>query len=374
MVKPRKVFFFFSNVIDSPIYRGLLDEFSSTEFELHCIFLGEETLPLYNYSRNLPIESMHIAHVSKDDFVKPLFQSAWQLLKTQPKIVITFGQTASMIGLASSLITCKARRVYLRMHSSMNRVENFSRGVLYDRISNRLANEIVVPNENTKEYLATVEQVVSTKITKIEFGFNLSDLLAPTQERVQRIQEEYSLTSDTYVIGIVSRFTPVKGLQYSLPAVTNFLKRNPKAILLFAGVGNDPPIELKEAISGISPNQVRLISRVNDMAAYYHCLNVFVHTPIDETVESFGLVYVEAFAAGVPAIITLSGIAKDIAVNEENCLIVDYCNEQEIEAALDTLSKDADLSRTLSLNARTKVSSFTLEKMCRGYRDLIERV
>jgi glycosyltransferase involved in cell wall biosynthesis len=256
----------------------------------------------------------------------------------------------------------------------MNRVENFSRGIIYDRISNCISNLIIVPNDNTRIYLEQDEKVRPQKIVKIEFGFNLSDLLAPTQERVQRIQEEYSLSSDKYVIGIVSRFSPVKGLKYSLPAVANFLDRNQEAILLLAGVGNDPPIELKEAISGISPEQVRLIPRVNDMAAFYHCLDVFIHTPIDETVESFGLVYVEAFAAGVPSIITLSGIAKDIASDGENCLVVDYCDVQGIETALETLSNDKGLSRKLSLNARARVSSFTLQKMCESYRDLIERV
>ena len=372
MIKRQKIFFFFSNVIDSPIYRALLIEFSSNEFELHCIFLGQETLPLYDYACTLSIVGKHYSSASKRDIVQQLLLNMFLLAKNRPRFIFTFGQTASIIGLVSAVLTCKAKRINLRMHTSMNKVENFPRGILYDRISNWLAHTIVVPNSNTEKYLITKERVPRRKIMVVAFGFDIRDLAAPSSERIQEIERTYALSPGQFVIGIVSRFTPMKGLQYSLPAVTDFLNRNPDATLLLAGVGNIDSPELTQATARISPNQIRIIPRVNDMAAFYGCLDVFIHTPIDETVESFGLVYVEAFAAGVPSIITLSGIAKDIASPGVNCLVVQYRNVEEIGSALEALSSDKDVSLRISTEAKKSVSAFTLESMCQGYRNLID--
>lgn len=370
-MKSQKIAFVFSNVIDSPIYRGLLDEFSKSEFRLSCLFMGLETDPLYRYARRCGIDSRQITSISKRNFVFPLLTTMWWMFRKQPRSIITFGQTASVMGLSSAFLTCRATRIYLRMHSSMNRVEKFSRGVLYDRISNMFAQKIIVPNRNTRSFLESIEKVASEKIIEIAFGFNLEDFKSPSKVRVQAIRHEYELSPEKFILGIVSRYSPVKGLEYSLPAVSKFLSKHPNGVLVLVGTGESPPKELLDAVSDIMPSQLRMIPRVDDMAAFYKCLSVFVHTPIDETVESFGLVYIEAFAAGVPSVITLSGIAKEIAVDGENCLVVDYCSELEIENAVEKLFNRDDLRETFSSNAVACVSIFTLDAMRKKYRDLI---
>lgn len=371
MNKRRKIVIFFSNVVDSQIYRALLSKFSSSEFDLYCIFVGEETEPLFDYSTTLPIHSRYIRRASRLHIPNLIGSNVFRLAMIRPQAVICFGQTASIIGLIASYFSCQATRIYLRMHTSMNRIEGYSRGVLYDRISNYLAQKIVVPNQNTGNYLVAHEKVDPRKLKEIRFGFDLQDFGAHNTNRIRNFRESYDLPENFFIIGIASRFTQMKGFQYSLPALISFMKRNPQSILILAGLGKGVPPELQNLIKNISQKQLRIIPRVNDMAAFYKTLTVFLHTPIDETVESFGLVYIEAFAAGVPSIITVSGIAKEIAINGKNCIAVDFKNSEAIENALDFCVNNQSALLSIAAAAQTSVSSFSIDTMCNDYLDLI---
>ena len=367
----QKVILVFSNVIDSAIYRGLIDEFSHPDFTLVCIFLGTESRPLFEYTRSMEVESRQYRVVNKVTAISLLFSIIWKLLRERPNVVLTFGQTASLIGLPATFFSSRATRIYLRMHTSMNHIEHFSRGILYDKFCNLLANKIVVPNRNTMEYLEKNENVNRKKVYEIKFGFNLEDFRAPPISRIEAIRNELQLTPNQFVIGVVSRYSIVKGLEYSIPAVTKFLSQHREAVLILAGIGENPPADLLQLIREIDPKQLRLVARVEDMPAFYKTLSVFIHTPIDETVESFGLVYVESFAAEVATIVTLSGIAKDVCVDGENCLVVDFCNTQEIENSLDKLFIDKNFRSKLAEIARQSVSHLTMTKMRHEYRQLL---
>ena len=369
--KNRKIFLFFSNVIDTQIYRALLLKFSSNQYDLHCVFIGHETEPLFKYSSALPIHSKWIPKADRLHILALIVLNIFRLGIARPRAVICFGQTASMVGLTASYISCNAMRIYLRMHTSMNKIEGYSRGVLYDKVSNFLAQKIIVPNQNTGNYLEENEKVNRRKLNEIRFGIDLNDFREPGPDRIRAFRKTYDLPDNGFIIGIASRFTHMKGFQYSLPALTSFMKKNPQSVLILAGSGKSVVPELEEAIRDIPQTQLRIIPRVNDMAAFYNSLSIFMHTPIDETVESFGLVYIEAFAAGVPAIITVSGIAKEIAINAINCVVVDFKNSEAIEKALDYCANNQLELISISENAQSSVSSFSVNNMCDEYIALI---
>lgn len=293
------------------------------------------------------------------------------MLRERPKVVVTFGQTASVIGLTASFLVSRATRIYLRMHTSMNHVENFSMGIIYDKACNLFATKIVVPNRNTKKILEDRENVNPRKIQEIAFGFDLEDFNTTSIKRIETIRNEYQLMPNQFVIGIVSRYSPVKGLQYSIPAVSKFLSKHREGVLILAGIGENPPTELLDLLKEVDPLQLRLVPRVQDMPAFYKTLSVFVHTPIDETVESFGLVYVESFAAKIATVVTLSGIAKDICRNGENCLVIDFYTIKEIEDSLERLFIDKNLRIKIAESARHSVSHLTMTKMRQKYRELV---
>ena len=103
----------------------------------------------------------------------------------------------------------------------------------------------------------------------------------------------------------------------------------------------------------------------------YALFDVFVHVPIDEHVEAFGQVYVEALAAGIPSIFTLSGIAPEFIKDKENAVVVNFKKEQEIFDALLLVLENTALREKLVFNGKRDVlKQFTLNPMITKLEEL----
>jgi glycosyltransferase involved in cell wall biosynthesis len=371
-MKNRKAFVVVSNVIDSPIYRSLMEFLKNNDWDVTYLFLGSETKPLMKYASDLGLCVYYKSSTTRINILFYILKNGLLFNRIKPVVTLTLGQTATLVGLSASLLFSKSRRIYLRMHTSMNSVENYKFGKLYDRVSNRLAERIIVPNTNTRQYLVEAEFVDPKVIEIIEFGFDLEGFLHLTEVRMTDFRRRYGVSDTFYHVGIVSRFAPAKGLEYSIPAIAQLMRDYSNIKLIIAGVGGEVSTEFQALLDEIPNDRLILINRVDDMPAFYNSIDTFVHTPIDSTVESFGLVYVEAMASGLPCVFTLSGVAKDFARNGYNCLIVEYKNELAIYEALNTLYCDINLSKGLSKESPTAVSNFSMSRMCRQYLEVFE--
>jgi len=100
----------------------------------------------------------------------------------------------------------------------------------------------------------------------------------------------------------------------------------------------------------------------NNLFALYKLFDVFVHTPINSKVEAFGQTYIEALAASIPAVFTISGVASEFIIPNENALVVDYCNSKQIYNAILRLLKDKNLKDKLINNGKRSIQQFDLEK------------
>ena len=368
----RKAVLFISNVIDSPIYRQIIQTLLQNNWDVTYIFFGKETESLMKYAESLGLKVSFYQNLSRKKAFSHIFKIGILILRIKPIITMTFGQTATLIGFTASTFSSKSTRIYLRMHTSMNKVEKYRFGSFYDRFSNFLAHKIIVPNDNTKEYLIGRESVNSDSIEVISFGFELDDFKHLDEDRKQRFQEKYKFYPEFFYIGIASRFAPAKGLEYSIPAIAKLMDEYPNIRLVLTGVGERITNEFQSLLTQLDTDRYMLIDRVVDMSAFYNCIDLFVHTPIDSTVESFGLVYVEAMATGLPCVFTLSGIAKEIAVNDVNCLVVDYRNESSIHNAIKRIYNDADLTFKISSQSSIAVIEFDMKKMCDRYLQIFE--
>jgi len=369
-MKPAKNVMIFSNVIDTYVYRNLISSFGKNS-DLTCIFIGGETKPLFEFTNSINVKCFLFNSVRLSNVHITLGKLIWRMFKIHPTTILTFGQTASLIGLAAGFFSTSGRRIYLRCHTSLHVVEKYPRGIFYDRLCNFLAHKIVVPNKTTYNYLIWNEGVKSKKLEVIEFGIDLEDFARPGSLRIENMRSNLEIDDTQFVIGIASRYSKFKGLEFSIKAISDFLKEHPDCIFVLAGDISNIPQELNEILNEIKSDQVRLVRRVFDMPAFYKCLTAFVHTPIDSSVESFGLVYAEAFAAGTPSIITLSGVANEIAKNRQNCLVVDYQNDAQIKVALEFLYVNQDIRSQLAISASKAVEDLSIQEMVSKYKVLV---
>ena len=368
---PKKVIIFFSEVIDSPIFKNLILRLSKESLETKFVFIGTETEPLFRYTLNLRQDALFLSGSAKKKIGSHLFRLLTLVIRNKPSKILAFGQTATLFSFLSSMAVPTVNRIYFRGHTSMNKVEKFWRGRIYDFFSNKYSNLIIVANENTRDYLTAEEKVPHRKVQVIPFGFELESFSKASEYEVTHFKNSHNIYPNKFLIGIVSRNSVVKGLDYSLNAVSKFLARHSDATLLLVGVGDIGNTPIEGITNSINPAQIRIIPRTSEIETLFKSLDVFIHTPINPVVESYGLVYVEAFAAGVASIITLSGIASEIALDGINCHVVDYESEQQIFSAMEKMYEDNEFRESLGANAKVTVSRLTIDGMCDGYVNML---
>ena len=102
-----------------------------------------------------------------------------------------------------------------------------------------------------------------------------------------------------------------------------------------------------------------------DVSEYLKKSNVYVHTSI---VETFGVVYMEALAAGCPVVAVKNGACEEI-VNNDNGYLVDPDNEEQlVKAMIDVIENYDRFDRfEISRATREKYSEMTVAKK---YEDL----
>lgn len=164
----------------------------------------------------------------------------------------------------------------------------------------------------------------------------------------------------------------LKGIQYIVPAFKRFLEIYPNARLLIANTHGSDEKLIRGMLNTISKANLIEVKYERDMAALYHSLHMYVHTPINEHCEAFGQTYIEALIAGVPSIFTLSGVAREFIKNEKNALVVDFQNEDEILKAMLKIMSDKNLAKAISAQGYKDVAdkfklSLFLDKLERIY-------
>lgn len=369
-----KVVLCFSQVISSDIYESILHNYVEMDLDVICVFFGHETAPLQSYAIKLKSETLMLNVTSIWQICISSLKYVRLLRRVKPRVVIAFGQTATLVGLFGAFLSSRSMRVYFRQHTSSNKMGKFSKGNLYDNLSNFLAKKIIVSNINTYSYLVKNEGISASKISICEFGFDIDSFVDRDLDKINFIKSKYDLGNRDFVVGIVSRVTLIKGLDFTFQAFKNFLILYPDSVLLLANAMDANESDLAKLVQGIPRENIRILEREFDMVSVYACMDTLVHVPINTSVESYGLVYVEAFLSKLPTIITISGIANQIAVHEANCLIVDYQDSNQILQCLMRLRENDRLRLELGQNAFDSVSGLNMDRMNYQFRQFLQQI
>lgn len=325
-------------------------------------FLAREQGYFYSFIKSLGLEIKWLPFSSKRNYPHLIYTLSKHFKKQKYDVVHCHFVDASVCGLTAAYLSGTPKRIYTRHHSTFHHVYA-PKGVYLDKTCNYLSTKIVAISNTVKDILVTREDVNPIKIEVIHHGFDFDTIQNISEERIMHIASKYDLTGEL-VIGVVSRFIEWKGIQYIIPAFKEFLKNNKDVILVLANARGNYEDRIKILLKDIPAENYRFIPFERDIYALFHNFNIFIHVPINPDIEAFGQIYIEALAASVPSIFTLSGIAHDFIINERNALIVPYCDSNAIYEAISRLLKDENKSEDLRQNGRKDISQlFGLKKM-----------
>jgi glycosyltransferase involved in cell wall biosynthesis len=365
-----KIVYIISDIDNALAFEWLATGINKEQFDLSFILLNPGTSHLEEFliQQNIPVISLRCR--GKKDWLFVWLKLFVYLLQVKPDSIHCHLLQANILGLSAAKLARVPQRIYTRHHSSLHHVYH-RKGILWDKLANRLASDIVAISPIVQEILEQWEKAVPSKVHFIPHGFLFDHFTHVSEERLIAIKNKYELTDTHYIVGVVSRFTEWKGIQFIIPAFQQFLKAHSHAVLLLFNAQGDYKSELLKLLGQIPPQNYRLIEFEKDMPAAFKVMNIFVHTPIDKYSEAFGQIYIEALAAGVASVFTLSGIAQDFVIDKKNALAVPFKDSESIYAAMMQLYENPSLAQQLSVEGLSIVTEkYPLHKMIQSLERL----
>ncbi len=153
-----------------------------------------------------------------------------------------------------------------------------------------------------------------------------------------------------------------KGHELVFDAVARLGPRFPGLVHVVVGEGDDRPRLEAEALRRGVAGRVRFAGRQSDadLADWYRLADVFVmpsgvlRDREGLKFEGFGIVYLEAAAAGLPVVAARAGGAVDAVVDGATGLLVDPGDPDGRAAALESILSDPPLARTFGRAGRER--------------------
>ncbi len=339
-----------------------IEEKLKQEYDLYFILLNSGNSELEKYLLRHGTKVKTLKFSSKRDYPGLFIKLLCLLIKIKPHIVHTHLFDANFLGLFTAFVLRIPRRIYTR-HSSTFHHQYYPEAVKWDRFINWLATDIVAISENVKQVLVDKENVNAAKISLIHHGFKLDEFRNVAAYRITALREKYSIAENKLVVGVISRYLHLKGFQYIIPAFRNVLDKNPGILLIIANaIGPDSGMIKKLLEDQLPEGSYIEIKFESDLFALYHLFDVFVHVPINREVEAFGQIYVEALAAGIPSVFTLSGVAPEFIEDKKNALIVPFKDANAIADAIHHILSDISLGDFLIKGGYDSLDMFSLQR------------
>ena len=366
-----KVVYVMSDVKKSLSFEWIATSSLARDFELSFVLMNDTDSPLERFliKKNIPVT--RFACSGKKDLPLAVLKLVSHFRKLKPDVVHTHLTHANLAGLAAAKLTGVKRRFFTRHHANFVRLFH-PHAVIYDRISASLATGIVAASQNVRDYLTEVESVPSAKVHLIHFGFDSAEYEKISDQRVSVLRKKYRLEAGSPVVGMISRYTSIKGTEYVLRAFQSLLDSYPHLCLVLANAKNSPyRQELQGLFDQIPAQNIREIVFEEDAPALYRLFDVFVHVPTDPVSEAFGQVYVEALLAGAPSVFTLSGVAREFIEHEKNAQVVAFKDAEGIERAIRSLLDHRASAQEMACRGRADAKSrFALAPMIEGLKRL----
>jgi phosphatidylinositol alpha-1,6-mannosyltransferase len=187
-----------------------------------------------------------------------------------------------------------------------------------------------------------------------------TEALHANHEMVLAVRRRHHL-EESPVLLTMGRLQRRKGQDMVIRALPRILQKFPTVKYVIAGTGeetsslqqlaHDVGVSEKVIFAGYVPD--------SEQGAYYAACDVFImpNRQIGPDIEGFGMVFLEAGAAGKPVIGGRSGGTGEAILEGETGLRVDGTNEEEIAAAVIALLSDPQRARAMGECGRRRVKA-----------------
>ena len=201
-----------------------------------------------------------------------------------------------------------------------------------------------------------VSRRIANKIHAI--AHNISVLPVYTESKITNLAE-HKINTGLISILTVARFEKEKNIETALYAFKTASEKFNNLQFIIVGDGSEMD-NLKKISNDLGLEQrVKFVGWQNDLEKYYMEADIYISSSF---YEGYGMSVIEAASAGLPLILSDTGIAGEIFHNNEEALIVEAKSAPEFSKALETLATDSNLRKTMGEKARKAAKANLLSK------------
>jgi len=251
------------------------------------------------------------------------------------------------LGEVSQWLLRRGRASVMTYHSDVVRQAGFLR--LYGPLLRRVLRQMdrILPTSEPYIQSSPWLRPLANKCTVVPLSIDVERFASPQPARVRTIRRRYAGP----ILLFVGRLRYYKGLDYLLRAMKRI-----DATLLIVGAGPEAARLGAMSYEAGLAKRVHFLGDVSDEAlpAYYQAADVFV-LPSSHRSEAFGIVLLEAMAAGAPLITTELGTGTSwVNQNGVTGLVVPPRDPEALANAIDRLLSDASMREEMGRRAQER--------------------
>lgn len=231
--------------------------------------------------------------------------------------------------------------------------------------------DVYVANTEYEKYRLIKLGVDENKIETVGVGVDMKNYVNGNRSYYRN---QLHLTNEDVLIGYIGRIEKVKGIEVLLQAFIKAAAQQANLKLVIAGFKTLYSDELRNTVSALDNNISDKIFFLNDLTAeektnLFHALDVFVLPSFN---ESFGIVFLEAWACKIPVIGTCIGAVASVVKDGEDGLLAKPDDTTDLSSKILQLGNDALLRTRLGEAGYKKTAElYTWDVIVKRYRDIL---
>lgn len=246
----------------------------------------------------------------------------------------------------------------------------FNRPMIYRAI--READAYIANTRFERDYLVEQRGISPDKITVVGVGVDV-ELFEEADGRALRQRYGWG---DAPVVAFVGQQVPHKGIDLVFQAMQQIWPEFPDACLLIAGAKTTYSATIRHMLRQLPPHLQDRVAIIDDFAeeekpAIFAACDMLT---FPSGHESFGIVFLEAWAAGKPVIGARVGAIPTVIDEGRDGLLIEHRNADDLARAIRTLLSQPALRRELGANGQEKVKQrYTWNIVADKFRAIYER-
>lgn len=291
------------------------------------------------------------------DKLAAIGQLADWLMRHDIELLHTHSYKPNLYGrLAGALCQRRGLRMLAHYHNQYDNKWEADGTQHLDRSLADCSDGLVACSKSVADHVAASLGVARDRVTVVANGVE-AERFACGNRRAGRAM--LGLAEEDVAIGLVGRISEQKGQEEFIRAAARIAPHFPQARFLVIGSADAPALlaSARALVAGLGLGErVRFAGHVADMPAAYAALDILA---APSRWEGFGLMLVEAMAAGKPIVATRVGAIPEVCAENETALLVPPRDPDALADALLALLRDPARARDLGAAGRQRAALFS---------------